>query len=122
MGIMDFYKHIRRLKNGSYVIHKNGEPYGTYTDIKDALHDRDILVDCDWDVTEMNARDEIPNKYCDAELPPSRKYITLKRQGNREYFMIRKTINGEQRFFGQYKTFKEAAEKRDELVKNNWEV
>ena len=120
MGVIDFYKHIRKLKNGSFVVHKDGEPYGTYSDIRDALHDRDLLVECDWDVTEMNARDEIPNKYYDMELPPSRRYITLKRQDNREYYTIRKTIDGKQVWFGQFKTFKEAVERRDELERCGW--
>lgn len=122
MGILDFYKYIIERENGTFRIKKDNEIYGTYNNIQDALHDRDLLISCDWDVAEMNARDEVPNKYYDMDLPPSRKYITLKKQGNNLYYFIRKTINGEQRFFGQYKTFMEAAKKRDELVKNNWRV
>lgn len=120
MGTLDFYKYIVKRKEGTYVIMKDNERYGTYTDIRDALHDRDMLIECNWDFTEMNSRDEKPNKYLDMELPPSRKYITEKRQDNRVYYMIRKTINGKSVFFGQYKTFEEAAKRRDELVKNNW--
>ena len=122
MGVMDFYKYIIQRKNGTFYIIKDDETYGTYTNIQDALHDRDLLIECDWDVTEMNARDETPNKYYDIDLPPSRKYITLIKKDDREYYMIRKTINGEQKYFGQYKSFMDAVKKRDELVKNNWSV
>lgn len=120
MGVLDFYKYIQKRKNGSYIIKKHDGIYGTYDNVRDALHDRDLLVECDWDVSEMNARDEKPNKYYDMELPPSRRYITEKRQDKRVYYMIRKTIDGESVFFGQFKTFEEAAKRRDELVKNNW--
>lgn len=122
MGVMDFYKYIIQRKNGTFYIIKDNEKYGTYTNIQDALHDRDLLIECNWDVTEMNARDETPNKYYGMNLPPSRKYITLKKQDGREYYMIRKTINGEQKCFGHYKSFMDAVKKRDELVKNNWSV
>ena len=108
------------MEYGAYDIIKNGKSYGTYDDIRDAMHDRDILMDCDWDMTEMCARDEIPNKYKDMELPPSRKYITEKRQGNRVYYTIRKTINGVRCYFGHYKTFEDAVKKRDELEEIGW--
>lgn len=118
--IIDFYKYIIKRKDGKYGIKYDNEWFGTYDDVRDALHDRDMLVECEWDFTEMNSRDEKPNRYKDMELPPSRRYITLVRQGNREYYNIRKTINGKSVFFGQYKTFKEAAERRDELEKIGW--
>ena len=69
MGVMDFYKYIVKSKDGSYTLKKDNEWYGTYKNIEDALHDRDLLIECDWDVTEMNARDETPNKYYGIDLP-----------------------------------------------------
>lgn len=38
-----------------------------------------------------------------------------------ERFTVRKTFNGEKKFFGRYKTRKEAEEKVEELISNNWE-
>lgn len=35
-------------------------------------------------------------------------------------FMIRKTINGETRYFGTYHTLKEAQTVRDDLISNGW--
>ena len=120
MGVMDFYKYIVKKQNGSYSITYQGKEYGNYQDITDALYDRDLFVDCDWDITEANARDEKPNRYKNMKLPPSRRYITLSRQGSRKYYVVRKTIDGEQVFFGKYKTFDEAVERRDELEANGW--
>ena len=117
--IIDFYKYIIK-QDDFYRIRHDNEWFGTYNDVRDALHDRDMLMECDWDFTEMNSRDEKPNRYKDMELPPSRRYITLVRQGNREYYNIRKTIDGKSVFFGLFKTFKEAAERRDELEANGW--
>ena len=122
MGIMDFYKYIQKNECGKWEVIYKRERYGEYDDIRDALHDRDLFMSSGWDYSEAIMKDDTPNKYKNMELPPSRKYITLKRVDNREYFMIRKTINGEQKCFGHYKTFNEAAEKRDELVANNWRV
>ena len=117
---MDFYKHISRRK-GKYNIIKNGEWYGTYDDLRLALHDRDLLIDSDWDIAEMLARNETPNKYIGIELPPFnyRRYITKKHDGK---YMIRKVIDGEQKFFGQYPTLREAMQHRDELEKRNWQI
>ena len=120
MGVMDFYKYIVKKQNGSYSVTHQGKEYGNYQDITDALYDRDLFVDCDWDITEANARDEKPNKYKDMELPPSRRYITLFKQNGRQYYIVRKTIDGKQVFFGKYKTFDEAVERRDELEANGW--
>jgi len=120
MGIIDFYKYIVKQKDGTYALKKDNEWYGTYDDVRDALHDRDMLMECDWDFTEMNSRDEKPNKYLDMELPPSRRYITEKRQNGKVYYTIRKSIDGESVYFGHFKSFYEAAKRRDELVKNNW--
>ena len=116
---LDFYKYIHKRKD-KYHIMKENEWYGTYDDLRLALHDRDILIDSNWDMSEMLARDETPNKYDDMELPPFnyRRYITRKHDG---HYMIRKVIDGEQIFFGQYPTLKEAMDKRDELIRCDWD-
>lgn len=117
---MDFYRYVVKKPNGSYSVMHQGEEYGNYTNIADALYDRDLFLECDWDITEANARDEKPNKYKDMELPPSRRYITLFRRDSRQYYVIRKTINGVQQYFGMYKTFNEAVKRRDELEASGW--
>lgn len=99
-----------------------GEIYGEYTNITEALYDRDMLVESGWDITEALARNEIPNKYEKMDLPEwgYDKYISIKKQDKRRYYVIRKTINGEQKFFGQYKTFKEAYDEKERLIANGW--
>ena len=105
MGELDFYKHIYKEDN-AFVIRYDGVSYGSYQDITDALYDRDLFMECEWDIGEALSRDKKPNKYKNMVLPPSRRYITIKRVGKYKYYTIRKVIDGEQRFFGDYKTFK----------------
>lgn len=126
----NFYKYIVKRKNGTYRIKKGDEFYGTYDDITDALHDRDLLIESDWDIAEVMAQDEKPNKYKTMELPEwNRKpriyddrYITKQKSSNKTYFKIQKHIDGEQKCFGYFKTYEEAVEKRDELERNNWNI
>lgn len=118
---MDFYKYISK-RGRKYRIMYQGEVYGEYDDITLALYDRDVLVDSGWDITEALARNEIENKYKSMDLPEwdYDKFISIKRDGKRKYYVIRKTINGKQKFFGQYKTFEEAKKEKDKLIEREW--
>lgn len=126
----NFYKYIVKRKDGTYRITNGYEFFGTYDDITDALHDRDLLIESDWDIAEVMAQDEKPNKYKTMELPEwNRKpriyddrYITKQKSGNKTYFKVQKTIDGEQKCFGYFKTYEEAVDKRDELERNNWNI
>jgi len=120
MNLAEFYKHIIRNSNGTYSIFKDSERYGTYDDITDALYDRDLFVESDWDVTEAMARNDEPNIYKTMELPAWDRYITKQRSGNRLYFKVQKTINGEQKCFGYFKTYDEAVKHRDEMERCGW--
>ena len=99
-----------------------GEVYGEYDDLTNALYDRDVFVDSGWDITEALARNETPNKYKLMELPEwgYDRFISIKKDSGRIYYVIRKTINGKQEFFGQFKSFNEAKQEKDRLVENGW--
>ena len=117
----NFYKYIYPVHNG-WQIKKDGETFGWYEDIRDALFDRDRLVDCNWDIEEFVWLPERPNPYHNMRLPPKeldrpRQYVYARNSG----FQIQKKINGEVKHFGMFKTLDEALKKRDELIKNNWE-
>lgn len=130
MNAKSFYRYIVKRRNGTYRIKKGNEFYGTYNDLTDALHDRDLLIEYDWDIAEVMAQDEKPNKYKDMNLPEwNRKpriwddrYITKQKSGNQIYYKIQKHIDGVQQSFGYYKTYDEAVEKRDELEQSNWQI
>lgn len=115
-----FYRYIYEQDNGFRII-KDNEHYGWYDNIRDALHDRDMLESCDWDLGEF-VYIEKENKYKNMILPPKE----LDRQMQYVYkanggFRIQKKLNGELKHFGYFKTLKEALEKRDWLIENNWE-
>lgn len=116
----DFYRYIYE-SNGGYSIKKDNIHYGWYDDIRWALHDRDMLELCDWDLGEF-VYIEKDNQYLHMRLPPKglnrwRQYIYIKRNG----YVIQKTINGKLEYFGYYNTLNEALDRRDELISNNWE-
>ena len=118
----NFYKYIYKQHKG-YSIRKNGIHYGYYEDIRDALFDRDRLIDCDWDIEEWVWLPERENPYKNIRLPPkeldrARQYVYKNTRG----FSIKKKINGELKYFGTYPTLDEALSKRDELIKNRWET
>lgn len=123
----ELYRHI--VRNGDkYVIKTESNIWGTYSKLEDALHDRDLLANANWDIGEVLASDEKDNKYYEMDLPDfdstknENKYITVQKIRDKEYFIVQKTIGGEQKRFGYYKTFDEAKKIRDELIKNNWSV
>lgn len=95
--LMDFYRFIHldydyKSKNGKekYKINipreyledgKNLEQYSGYTNVEDALYERDFLVEHDWNYDELvEAIDDTKNLYYDMEIPPypQRKIRNLK--------------------------------------------
>ena len=116
----NFYKYIYRVHNG-WQIKKDGETFGWYEDIRDALFDRDRLVNCNWDIEEFVWLPETENPYLNIRLPHYslnrwRQYI----YPNKKSFRVCKRIDGELKCFGTYKTLDEAMDKRDELIEKGW--
>lgn len=115
-----FYKYIRRRENGKYQIRKDGESWGDYANIEDALHDRDILIDSDWDMGEFCARGDVENKYYSMDLPDfdydDYDYITTR---NGEY-IIQKRIGKKVKQFGVFDNIEDAIRRRDELIARKW--
>ena len=115
-----FYRYIYKEQKG-YRIRYKGEHYGYYTDLANALYDRDRLEAVDWDIQTWTELPETPNHYKAMELPEfdsddSNIYHA------REYWTIRKQIDGKLKYFGTFYSLEEAKERRDELERNNWEV
>ena len=119
-----FYRYIYPHHNGWRIL-KDNIHYGYYEDVADALLDRDNLEKCDWDLGEWVYIEPDYNPYKNMRLPPY--YSNLKRARQYVYhnngcFRIQKRINGVLKQFGNYKTLKEALDKRDELIENNWRM
>lgn len=112
------YDYIYKEKKG-YTIRKNNENYGYYQDIREALFERDRLIQSDWDWEVFVHLPDVPNGYANVELPPFNKnksYITYV-----EYWKIQKRINGKLKVFGTYNSLEEAEKQRDKLIENNWD-
>lgn len=64
----DFYKYIY-LSNGRYYVIKNHETYFSSKVLAEALYERDLLIECEWDIDlYVNIIDK-PNPYLNMELP-----------------------------------------------------
>lgn len=116
---MNFYKYIYKDRNG-YSIKKNNIHYGWYDNIRDALHDRDNLIKCEWDLGEWVYMDN-PNPYKSMRLPP----YGLNRANQYVYnkdgkFVVKKRINGKYKYFGVYEKLDDALNRRDELLESGW--
>lgn len=68
------YKHITRIPNGKYQITKrmNGKQpsFGDYKTRADAVHERDILVELNWDVDLWVELETTNPGFTDEDLPP----------------------------------------------------
>lgn len=64
----DFYKYIRKEGN-SYTVIKDGESFGSYSKLTDALYERDRLVKCNWEWEDSLELEETPNFYEKMNLP-----------------------------------------------------
>ena len=114
-----FYRYISRRGTG-YQILKNNEHYGWYDRIEDALFDRDRLEQVDWDIQTWTELPEIPNPYEHMDLPAYEERKTTFIQHLPERWRVQKRLNGKMCYFGTYKTFEEAEERRNELIMNGW--
>lgn len=70
-----FYRNIYRshMNKDIFKVHKSIDgvitDYGSYHNLEDALHERDILEKHGYDY-ELVCEDDTPNPYYDMELPP----------------------------------------------------
>ena len=107
MGYDRFYRYIYRTKNG-YRVMKDGETYGVYKTLAEALYERDRFMAVNWDWGEYVYLQDTINGYIHITLPPfhhDAKYITLER----ETWIVR-AKGSEYRYYGQYHSL-EVAEK-----------
>lgn len=121
------FKYIRK-RDGKFVI-ENEIVWGRYDNIEDALYDRDVMVDSEWDLSEALARDEKENKYRKMDIPSfddylawknRMKYITKQKSGSKEYYVVQKKMNGVIKRFGYFKTLDEAIDRRNKLMDKGW--
>ena len=113
-----FYRYIYK-QGDKYSIQKDGQYYGGYDKLEDALFDRDRLIQTDWNVELWLELPEIPNPYYNMDLTPfnhDRTYISIVPMRYR----VQKSINGKLVNFGDYKYYEDAKKRRDELISNNW--
>lgn len=113
-----FYRNIQRRGLG-YQLRKNGEHYGWYDNLADALFDRDRLEQCDWDMSVFVELPEIPNPYEHMDLPPYNDAKATFITHLPERWRIQKRINGKMCYFGTYDSFEEAEKRRNELIMDN---
>ena len=114
-----FYRYITKRENG-YQLRKDGEHFGYYDRIEDALFDRDRFEQANWDMDTFVQLAEIPNPYEHMDLPPfeerKNKYI----QHLPEKWRVQRRIDNKLCYFGTFKTFEEAEERKNFLIKNGW--
>lgn len=82
MGYDGFYRYIYKTKNG-YRVMKDGETYGTYDSLAEALYERDRFIAVDWDWGEYVYLQDTINGYIHINLPPfhhDAKYVALERE------------------------------------------
>ena len=65
----DFYKYISKSHN-RYIICKNSEFYFSSESLAEALFERDLLIECNWDFDLLVEVPDRPNPYLDMVLPP----------------------------------------------------
>ena len=114
-----FYRNITRRHNG-WQLRKDGEHYGWYENVEDALFDRDRLEQVDWDMGIFVELPEIPNPYYHINLPPYEEVKSSFIQYLPEKWRVQKRINGKMCYFGTYDSFEEAEKRRDDLLRKRW--
>lgn len=107
MSYKNFYKHIVE-RNGSYVIErrKDGEYYGIFDSLADALYERDRLIAVGWDLDLAMDLPETENIYKYIDLPPFNHQPTNITVDN-ECWVVREKGKS-QRYRGRYPTIDEA--------------
>lgn len=119
------YHNIYKRNNGTYQIIKNNKTYGHYSNLVDALQERDDLESVGWDVDLLcDLSMPRPNKYEGIELPPFEhipQYIQIEERRNKTKFVVKRRFGTKLKRFGMYNTLEEAEEVRDLLVENDWD-
>lgn len=105
MSYRNFYRFISKRGN-SFVIRKDGEYYGSYQNIEDALYERDRLVQIDWDVDLWVGLAETNNPYYQITLPPFDREATYISEENECWVVREKGKN--QKYRGRYHSLEEA--------------
>ena len=114
MTYSSFYRFIKK-ENGKYRIMRNGEDYGSYENLAEALYDRDRLINVGWDWDRFCEMEETINGYIHIQLPPFNhepSYITE----DNECWVVRNR-GKEQKYRGTFYTEEEAKE-----VDPRWEA
>lgn len=97
-----------RQNNNKYTIQKNinGKThyYGTYKTLAEAVEKRDQLKQNGWKQT---------NKPTSTEM----KYISKHPQGG---YILQKSINGQLKYYGKYKTLEEAQKQKQYHIQTGW--
>lgn len=119
------YHNIYKTRNGVYQIIKNNTDYGTFDNLADALHERDLLEGVGWDLDLLcDLKTTHENKYRDMDLPPFEhipKYIQIETQKTKVKFVIKKRFGVKLKRFGRYDSLEEAEKVRDLLIENDWD-
>ena len=145
------YKYIRENKN-SFAIYKNSKSYGKFKNLDDAILARDILIDNDWNLDNIDTNliktddgyiiiDILDEKLCFLEkLKTKPDEDTIKKSiqkhkrnpNNSRYglniikvfdtFIIKKQIAGDDYIFGYYDNLSDCEFVRNFLMENNWDV
>ena len=127
-NIKHLYRYIIKRGN-SYTIRRQRKYYGTYGKLENAMLERDLLEDVNWDVAALiNLPSVVNNRYFEWDLPPFPtlprndvyglpKYITRGSKGN---YRVQKLLDGKVCSFGTYSRLEDAVNVRDELIRVGW--
>ena len=145
------YKYIRENKN-SFAIYKSSKNYGKFNNLDDAILARDMLVDNDWNLDNINTKliktdngyiiiDILDEKLCflkklkrkpDADEINEAIKKHKRNPNNSRYglnitkvfdtFIIKKQIAGDDYIFGYYDNLSDCEFVRNFLMENNWDV
>ena len=83
------YRNIDNINN-RYQIKKNNQLYASFKNLTDAVHERDILENIDWDLDLLVEQEHTQPTYTEEDLPPF-----PEANGNK-----RKLIKGRLGFYG----------------------
>lgn len=141
-------KYIRKNRN-SYTIVKNSKNYGKFTKLENAVYARDMLVENDWileniekhiigDDTYLTVIDDKIHIFDDFKTELTQDAIDkrvkqyLRNPNNSRYglnitrvfdeYIIKKQIFGDDYIFGVYDNFEDARFVRNFLLDNQWNV
>lgn len=105
MSYKSFYRYISKKKN-IFIIRKDGEYFGSYKNVEDALYERDRLIQVDWDVDLWVGLAETNNAYYQITLPPFEHTSTYISE-EKECWVVRDKGRN-QTYRGRYSSLEEA--------------